>query len=57
MHEESERRLAFGAVADEYDRVRPRYPDALFDAIAEAIENAGGTVERRYFAVLFGARP
>jgi len=35
MHEETERRLAFGAVADEYDRVRPRYPDALVDAVVE----------------------
>lgn len=33
MHDDHERRLAFGAVAEEYDRMRPGYPDALIDAV------------------------
>lgn len=30
-----EQRLVFGEVAEEYERFRPSYPDALFDTIAE----------------------
>lgn len=31
MHEQRERAESFGAVAEDYDRYRPSYPDALFD--------------------------
>ncbi|TMC51126.1 MAG: class I SAM-dependent methyltransferase [Chloroflexi bacterium] len=31
MHEDLERALSFGSVADLYDRARPSYPDALVD--------------------------
>src|SRR5258708_23640313 len=31
MHENRARAGSFGAVAEAYDRFRPRYPDALFD--------------------------
>ncbi|HEX5096633.1 MAG TPA: hypothetical protein VFX21_11490, partial [Acidimicrobiia bacterium] len=30
-----EQRLVFGEVADQYDRARPGYPDAAFDAVVE----------------------
>jgi len=30
-----EQRLVFGEVADQYDRARPSYPDAVFDTIVE----------------------
>jgi SAM-dependent methyltransferase len=30
-----EQRLTFGTVADQYDRARPSYPDAIFDAVME----------------------
>jgi trans-aconitate methyltransferase len=30
-----EQRLTFGAVADQYERARPSYPDAVFDAVME----------------------
>ena len=33
--EPREQRLVFGEVADQYDRARPSYPDALFDTIIE----------------------
>lgn len=36
--EPREQRLVFGEVADQYDRARPSYPDALFETI---IEHAG----------------
>lgn len=46
----SERRLAFGSVAELYDRVRPSYPDALVDdvlafaaPVAHALEVGAGT--------------
>jgi SAM-dependent methyltransferase len=32
---DTEQRLVFGEVAEQYDRVRPSYPDALFDTIVE----------------------
>jgi len=33
MTEEREQRTVFGEVAEEYDAIRPTYPDALFDAV------------------------
>jgi len=38
--QDSERRLAFGLAAEEYDLVRPGYPAALVDAV---LEHCGGT--------------
>ena len=40
MAQDSERRLAFGLAAEEYDLVRPGYPAALVDAV---LEHCGGT--------------
>ncbi|BBZ66857.1 hypothetical protein MINS_22860 [Mycolicibacterium insubricum] len=34
LHRDRRRALSFGAIADAYDRLRPRYADALIDAIA-----------------------
>jgi SAM-dependent methyltransferase len=57
-----ERRLAFGEVADLYDRARPTYPDALVDDViavapldgpARALEVGAGTGKA---TVLFAAR-
>ncbi|MCA0158543.1 class I SAM-dependent methyltransferase [Tsukamurella sp. M9C] len=38
LHEDRRRALSFGAIADDYDRLRPRYSDVTLDAIA-----TGGT--------------
>ena len=32
---EREQALVFGEVADQYDEMRPSYPDALFDTVIE----------------------
>ena len=40
MAQNSERRLAFGLAAEEYDLVRPGYPAALVDAV---LAHCGGT--------------
>src|SRR5438876_10517035 len=37
-----ERRLAFGDVAETYDRVRPTYPDALFAEVVQVSNAASG---------------
>lgn len=37
-----ERRLSFGAVAEQYDRVRPGYPEALIDHIVDVAGLAAG---------------
>jgi SAM-dependent methyltransferase len=36
MHDQSERARSFGAVAEEYDRYRPGYPDTLIDDLVAA---------------------
>lgn len=58
-----ERRLAFGEVAEQYDRTRPSYPDALVDDVlalaptdhgaARALEVGAGTGKA---TVMFAAR-
>ncbi len=40
--EHREQRLVFGEVADQYERARPSYPDALFDTIIEHAEIGPG---------------
>jgi SAM-dependent methyltransferase len=35
MTDRPQQALVFGEIADEYDRARPSYPDALFDAVVE----------------------
>lgn len=47
LHEDRRRALSFGAIADEYDRLRPRYADVTVDAIsagaATAVDVGAGT--------------
>src|SRR3954451_10056897 len=46
------RALSFGQVADEYDRYRPGYPDALYDAVsAPRILEAGAGTGRATLAL------
>ena len=40
MAQDSERRLAFGLVAEQYDLIRPGYPESLVDAV---LAHCGGT--------------
>ena len=40
-----EQRLTFGEVAEQYDRARPSYPDALFDAVIDHGRLAPGEIE------------
>ncbi|GAA1080100.1 class I SAM-dependent methyltransferase [Tsukamurella spumae] len=46
LHEDRGRALSFGALAEDYDRLRPRYSDATLDAIAtgrSALDVGAGT--------------
>ncbi|ADG80572.1 Methyltransferase type 11 OS=Tsukamurella paurometabola (strain ATCC 8368 / DSM / CCUG 35730/ CIP 100753 / JCM 10117 / KCTC 9821 / NBRC 16120 / NCIMB 702349/ NCTC 13040) OX=521096 GN=Tpau_4001 PE=4 SV=1 [Tsukamurella paurometabola] len=47
LHEDRHRALSFGAIADAYDRLRPRYADVTVDAIsagaATAVDVGAGT--------------
>lgn len=40
LHEDRRRALSFGAIADAYDRLRPRYSDVTLDAICAAGDSA-----------------
>lgn len=40
LHEDRRRALSFGAIADDYDRLRPRYADVTVDAIAAGATSA-----------------
>ncbi|GIZ97451.1 hypothetical protein TTY48_20630 [Tsukamurella sp. TY48] len=40
LHEDRRRALSFGAIADAYDRLRPRYADSTVDAIAAGAATA-----------------
>ena len=37
--------LTFGEIADLYDRVRPGYPEAVFDAVAGAVPDPRSALE------------
>ncbi len=43
---DSEQALVFGEVAEQYDRARPSYPDALFDTVARATAGSGRATPR-----------
>ncbi|BDH59568.1 bifunctional 2-polyprenyl-6-hydroxyphenol methylase/3-demethylubiquinol 3-O-methyltransferase UbiG [Tsukamurella sp. PLM1] len=40
LHEDRQRAMSFGAIADSYDRLRPRYSDVTIDAITAGARSA-----------------